>query len=208
MPSFFGAVATLSKAASRLDFQAYRATFSNRESELLRTLWDKKDVTNSGFLCHEEAVEVLRLAGDIHWENEIASFTVAKKDKLLRMICNIGEDNEGVAYRDMQKVFELKSPRYFYSGCQEIHLENCIGRDLKVGTVASEVYQNLDASSTAAIVLSNRAADCQLILSIDRYKPIHGIAISPYQSSMIPLIRIRRKAGTKSQCLSGFRYIY
>ncbi len=196
----------LSKAASRLDFQTYQATFSNRESEFLGSLWDKKDLTRSGYLCPDAAMEVLRLAGDIHWESEIASLTVAKNDKLIRSIYNIGENDGVVAYRDVQNVLKQKSPRYFYSGCQDIHLENCTGRALKVGTVASEVLQNLEASSTAAIILGNCAADCQLTISIDRYKPIHGIAISPYQSSMIPLIRIKRKAGTKPQCLSGFRY--
>lgn len=179
----------------------------NRENEFLRSLWDKKDATSSGFLSSAEAMEVFHIAGDIHWENEFPILTFAQKDKLIRSNCNISENDGVIAYCDVQKALAAKSPRYFYSGCQEIYVENCTGRDLKVGTTASEEYQNLEASCTAAVALSNRASDCRLSISIDKYKPIHGIPISPYQASMIPLIRIKKKSGTKPHCLSGFRYL-
>lgn len=208
LPSFFGAVSTLSKATSLLDFQTYRTTFKKRENDFLRNLWDKKDQYRLGSLRPDEGIEVLRLAGDFHWKNELASLSVAKKEKLVRLIFNFDENDELLSHNDAETTLEMKSPRYYYSGCQEIQLENWTGRELKVGTAVSESYQLVDAYSTSAIVLSNRASECRLTLSIDRYKPIHGIAISPYQSSMLPLIRIKKKSGVKQggrSSLSGFR---
>lgn len=207
LPSFFRAISILSRAASQLDFKTYREIFLNRENEFLLNLWDKKDLSKSGYLGPDEAMEILCLAGDMYLKNEFASLTVAKKEKLVRSIFNIYKDNEVVAYRDVQKALNKTSSRYFCSGCQEVHVVNETGRAIKMGTSANEEVVNVEASSTAAVYLSHRATECQLTLSIDRYKPVHGISISPYQSSMIPLIRMKRKAGAKPHNLSGFRYL-
>ena len=112
----------------------------------------------------------------------------------------------------MASMRELNETRCYFTGCQEIHLHNSTGRALKVGSGHGGIQQ-VDADCTAAISLNNLepTSQSQLSFSIERYKIVRGVAVSPYQTIMIPLIRHRKnsrvKRGKKQSSASGFRYV-
>jgi hypothetical protein len=96
-----------------------------------------------------------------------------------------------------------------YPDCQAIQLENCIGRELSVGTDASGLHQSVLAYSTATVSVSNRTSLSPLSFSVKGYKPIHDIAIPDYQLMMLPLIRHHKRSGPtrgRKASVSGFRY--
>ena len=95
-----------------------------------------------------------------------------------------------------------------YPDCQEFQLENCIGRELSVGTDASDSHQSVLAYSTATVSVSNRTSHSPLSFSVKGYEPIHDIAIPDYQLLMLPLIphRNRSKPTRGRKAVSGFRY--
>lgn len=106
----------------------------------------------------------------------------------------------------LSKVISQLDPKP-YSGCQEIQLDNYIGREFMVETDASDSHQSVHAYSTAAIPLSNHTSQSPLSFSVTGYNLIHGIIISPYQSLMMPLIRHKKRAGAKrgrKASVSGF----
>ena len=95
-----------------------------------------------------------------------------------------------------------------YSGCHEIQLDNCIGKEVKVGTNANDSHQSVNAYIAVAISISNHTSQSPLSFFVPGYNPIHGIVISPYQSIMLPLNRQRKRTGMKRRktSVSGFRY--
>lgn len=87
----------------------------------------------------------------------------------------------------------------YFIGCQEIHVKNCTGRELKVGLAASD-YTSINPDDAASVSLSNTpTSQTQLSFAIDKYKLIRNFTVSPYQSLMLPLFRNRKTPGIKRQ---------
>lgn len=91
-----------------------------------------------------------------------------------------------------------------YSGCQELQLENQIGKEFTIETDASD--KSVPAYSAASFSLS-RTSFSSLSFSIPGYSPIHINVIPFYQSMMLPLIRHTKRTGAKrarKASVSGF----
>ncbi len=84
-----------------------------------------------------------------------------------------------------------------YSGCQEIQLENQVGKEFMIETDASDPPKIVPAYSTAAFSLGIRTSFSSLSFAIPGYNPIHVTVIPFYQSMMLPLIRHTKRAKAK-----------
>ena len=207
LPAFF----MLSNIASKLklDPEAYHRMILQRDIEFIRTLWQTRDESKSGSLNKDAAMEVLRLAAEVHWKDELSGLDTEQKDDLIRSFCNMDDGNEFVSFQHVQSAFEINSRRCIFSGANEIVLRNLIGTEIGVGSAASLTSgQIIEAGSVAAINI-NDTFQFQLSFSIERYKQIRGVSLSPYQSVMLPLHRKRSKGSKREKSrhsnASGFR---
>ena len=209
LPAFFGACSMVANVMSQVDPAIYSAWLLQKDIARVHTLWEAKDLTKSGFLRKDEAMEVLHLAADIYWKDLLACLNANEKNSIIKTICNVGSDDGLVSFHHVKHSIEVNSHNSYFTGCQEIELHNCLGTELRIAeSIESNVYQSVNADETASISLSN--IQTNLVIKTNRYKPIRGVAISPYQSLMLPLVRQRKKtSGTnrrrKQSNGSGFR---
>ncbi len=183
----------LANISSKLDPEAYHRMILHRDVEFIRTLWQTRDESKSGYLRKDAAWEALRFTADVHWKEELSGLTTEQKDDRIRSFCNMDDDNEFVSFQHVQTAFENNTRRCIFSGAHEIVLTNLIGTEMSVGSAATLTSgQIIEAGSVAAINVYD-TTQFQLSFSIERYKQIRGISLSPYQSVMLPLHRKKSK---------------
>ena len=208
LPAFFGACSMVANVMSQVDPAIYSAWLLQKDIARVHSLWEAKDLTKSGFLRRDEAMEILHLAADMYWKDLLVCLNDNEKDSIIRTFCNVGSDDGLVSFHHVKHSIEVNSHRSYFTGCQEIELHNCLGTELRIAETESNVFQSVNADETASISLSN--IQTNLVINTNRYKPIRGVAISPYQSLMLPLVRQRKNSsGTnrrrKHSTGSGFR---
>ena len=215
LPAFFGACSMVNNVMSQLDPTIYSAWLLQKDIARVYNLWETKDQTKSGFLRKDEAMEVMQLAADMYWKDLLVCLNADEKKSIIKTFCNIDNDDGLVSFHHVKNAIEVNSRRSYFTGCQEIELQNCLGTELRVAELAkSNLYQSVKADETLSISLShlqsaNGSSQSQLCFFLNRYKPIRGVAISPYQSLMLPLVRQRKKSSgskkRKQSTGSGFR---
>ena len=216
----------LTKVTSQSDPETFRTMIFDRDISYIRNFWDSKDQTKSGFLSRDEALEVLHSVIQMHWKDEIAGLSESEKDHFIVTFCNLAdkEGDEMISLDNLISAFKTYTSRCYFSGSEEILLNNNIGRELKASTkdnledhcmrhsITSEFdYQllldkflSIDGGHSCAVPLSG-----SLALFTPGYKMVDDISVSPYQSLMFPLKhqKIGSHRRRRYSNASGFRCV-
>ena len=199
LPAFFETVSMLIKISSQLDPETH---VLDKDIELFDRLWCTHD-PSKGSLSRGKAVEVLKTVAQARWKDDVEVQQLQMEDDA--GIYDTRDNENGlVPYRRAKQALIGNSPARcsYFAGCQEIQLINCVGKGLQVALVGSDSYQTVEAGNAAAISLNNistTSTQTTLSLSLEKYKLMNGVVVSPYQSIMLPLVRQRKNPGLKGR---------
>lgn len=223
-PAFFETAAIFAKTISESHPESYRRCVHDRDVDFVRNIWDAQfQGEPAEKLKAKDALNVLRLAADTHWEDENEGLSPEEKESMVLAFFGKAERYEGsnnshIHFSAIENALRVYSRRSNFSGCKEIQVKNNIGRELQVSSNSVMkshpsfqslsrgnlgYYHVINAGNSAAIPLKEETnfrintLRGKLSLSTPGYKKIDNIIVSPYQSAMFSLKRLKRKHGKR-----------
>jgi len=223
-PAFFETASIFAKTISESHPESYRRCVHDRDVAFVRNIWDAQfQAEPAEKLMAKDALNVLRLAAITHWKDENEGLSPEEKENMVLDIFGKVERYEGshsshIHFSAIEIALRVYSLRSNFAGCKEIQVKNNIGRELQVSSNSvMKSYPSFQSSSRAnlgyshVIKAGNSAAiplqeetnfrihslRGKLSLSTPGYKRIDNVIVSPYQSAMFSLKRLKRKHGKR-----------
>ncbi len=235
-PPFFETASIFAKTVSESHPDSYRKCVLDRDVDFVRNIWDAQSHGEpAGPLKAKDALNVLRLAADTHWKDESDGLSLEEKENMILAFFNRarkyeGSRNDRIHFAAIEHALRVFSRRSNFSGSREILVKNNIARELQVSSnniikkhpsfqslshANIGHYHVINAGNSAAIPLQEEtnfrihSLRGKLSLFTPGYKRLDNVTVSPYQSTMFSLKRLKRKHGKRrfnrrAQNASGF----
>jgi len=216
-PSFFETGSILAKVIGQSDPESHRDFLYQRDLVFIHNFWDSSPALKNGSLDHDSALDVMCNAIDAHWELEFEGMPPAARRELLRNFMEqmTEENSDGlIPFEAVDVWFRNLTSRCYFTGSEEIQLQNDSGMELKVtkksnfdrqrSRVVNEAnfqiivnsFQGIGHGNASTVSLKENNERRQflkqslcgnLTLYLPGFRIIENVAVNPYQTLMFKL---------------------